>query len=112
MENIAQVGMSRCYKVRPSAVFALKPPQSVVFFVHTSIGSALSVILYFLVLLGVFISHALTASIFGDQTISKCSCNLFLVVEPTGRTSFSDLQCHSCDQSCCLSGVVFITFLT
>ena len=36
--------------------------------------------------------------------------NLFLVVERTNRislASFSDLQCHACDQSCCLSGVVF-----
>ena len=36
--------------------------------------------------------------------------NLFLVVERTNRislASFSDLQCHAHDQSCCLSGVVF-----
>ena len=35
------------------------------------------------------------------QTISNCSCNLFLVIEPTGRislASFSDLQCYTRDQ--------------
>ena len=40
------------------------------------------------------------ASVFHDTTISKRSCNLFLVIEPTGRislASFSDLQCHACD---------------
>ena len=35
---------------------------------------------------------------FPCQTISKCSFNLFLVIEPTGLVSFSDLQCHACDQ--------------
>ena len=42
--------------------------------------------------------------------ISKCSYNLFLVVERTNRislASFTDLQCHARDQLCCLSGVVF-----
>ena len=36
--------------------------------------------------------------------------HLFLVVERTNRISlvnFSDLQCHTRDQLCCLSGVVF-----
>ena len=36
--------------------------------------------------------------------------NLFLVIKRTNRislASFSDLQCHACDQSCCLSEVVF-----
>ena len=38
-------------------------------------------------------------SIFGDQTISKCPCNLFLVIEPIGTVVayFSDLQCHAHD---------------
>ena len=38
------------------------------------------------------------AAIFGDKDISKCSYNLFLVVEQTNRislASFSDLQCHA-----------------
>ena len=64
----------------------------------SAVSQASSDILYFLViLLGVFISSARTASIFSDQTISKYSCSLFLVVEPTSRfslASFSDLQCH------------------
>ena len=37
------------------------------------------------------------------------------VIEPTGRisvVSFSNLQFHARDQSCCLRGVVFVTFLT
>ena len=41
--------------------------------------------------------------------ISKYLYNLFLAVERTRRislASFSDLQCHVRDQSCCLSGVV------
>ena len=36
-------------RVKPSAVFASRHPPSVVFFIHTNIGSALSAILYFLV---------------------------------------------------------------
>ena len=54
------------------------------------------------------------AAIFGDKDISKCSYNLFLVVERTNRislASFSDLQCLAHDQSCCLSGVVFESFV-
>ena len=84
-------------------------PSRVVFFVHTSIGGALSAILYFLVVwLGATFSSTQTALIFGDQDISKCLCNLFLVVERTNRISlakFSDVQCHAHDQSCCLSGI-------
>ena len=52
------------------------------FFVHTSIGGALSVILYFLVVwLGAIFSSTQTAVIFGDQDISKCLDDLFLVVD-------------------------------
>ena len=60
--------------------------------------------------LGAIFSSTQTAAIFGDKDISKCLTNLFLVVEGTNRislASFSDLQCHACDQSCCLSGAVF-----
>ena len=45
-----------------------------------------------------------------NYQLSKCLTNLFLVVERTNRissASFGDLQSHACDQSCCLSGVVF-----
>ena len=41
-----------------------------------------------------------TTAILGDKGISKCSYNLFLVVELTNRISlagFSDLQCHARD---------------
>ena len=61
--------------------------------------------------LGAIFSSTQTAVIFGDKDISKCLTNLFLVVEQTNRislTSFSDLQCHTRDQLCCLSGVVFM----
>ena len=95
---------------KPSAVFALRHPPSAAFFIHSSIGSALTVILYFLVVwLGAIFSSTQTAVIFGDQDISKCLTNLFLAVEQTNRISlanFSDLQYHARDQSCCLSGVV------
>ena len=64
--------------------------------------------------LGAIFSSTQTAAIFGDKDISKCSYNLFLVVERTNRislASFSDLQCHTLDQSCCLSGVMFESFV-
>ena len=70
------------HEVKPSAVFALRHLPSAVFFIHTSIGSALSVILHFLVVwLGVIFSSTQTTVIFGDQDISKCLTNLFLVLE-------------------------------
>ena len=97
------------YKAKPSAVFASRHPPSTVFFIHTSIGGHLTVILYFLVVwLGANFSSTQTAAIFSDQDISKCLTNLFLVVDRTNRislASFSDLQCHARDQLCCLSGV-------
>ena len=55
-------------------------------------------------------SLVLKPPVFGDKDISKYLTNLFLVVEQTNRislASFSDLQRHARDQSCCLSGVVF-----
>ena len=84
------------HEAKPSAVFASRHPPSAIFFVHTSIGGALSVILYFLVVwLGAIFSSTQTAAIFSDQDISKCLYNLFLVVEQTNRislASFSNLQ--------------------
>ena len=86
------------------------PPEYCIFRTHKQ-GGALSVILYFLVIwLRAIFSSTQTAVIFGDQDISKYSYNLFLVVEQTigiSLASFSDLQCHTPDQSCYLSGVVF-----
>ena len=90
------------------------PPEYCIFCTHKQ-GGALSVILYFLVIwLGGIFSSTQTAAIFGDKDISKCLTNLFLVVERTYRiilASFSDLQCHARDQSCCLGGVVFKSFV-
>ena len=57
--------------------------------------------------LGAIFSSTQTAAIFGDKDISKCLTILFLVIERISLASFSDLQCHAHDQSCCLSGVVF-----
>ena len=60
-------------------------------FTHKNIGGTWSVILYFiLVLLGAFILSAWTTSIF--QTISKCSYNLYLVVEKTGKISLGNFS--------------------
>ena len=63
---------------------------SAVFFMHTSIGGALSDILYFLVvwLREIFYS-AQTAASFVEHDISKCLNNLFLVLEQTNRVSFA-----------------------
>ena len=73
-------------EAKPSAVFALRHLPSAVFFIHTSIGGALTVILYFLVVwLRAIFSSTQTAAIFSDQDISKCLTNLFLVVERTNR---------------------------
>ena len=87
------------------------PPEYCIFRTHKQ-GSALSVILYFLVVwLGVIFSSTQTAATFGDKDISKCSYNLFLVVEQTNRislASFSDLQCLARDQLCCLSFKSFV----
>ena len=61
------------HEAKPSAVFASRHPPSAVFFIHTSIGSALTVILYFLVVwLGAIFSSTQTTAIFSDQDISKC----------------------------------------
>ena len=82
------------------------PPECCIFHTHKQ-GGVLSVILYFLVVwLRAIFSSTQTAVIFGDQDISKCLTNLFIVVEQTNMinlASFSDLQCHAYDQSCCLS---------
>jgi len=72
---------------------------------HFSYKQALSDILNFLVIwLGeIFCSSRATAN-FGDQDISKCLNNLFLVVEWTDRINLAVLvtyvQCCACDQSC------------
>ena len=70
------------HEAKPSAIFSSRHPPSALLHVHKSIGGALSVILYFLVVwLGVIFSSTQTVVIFGYQDISKCLTNLFLVVE-------------------------------
>ena len=55
------------HEAKPSAVFASRHPSSAVFFIHTSIGGALTVILYFLVVwFRAIFSSTQTAAIFGD----------------------------------------------
>ena len=55
------------HEAKPSAVFASRHPSSVVFFIHTNIGGALTVILYFLVVwFRAIFSSTQTAAIFGD----------------------------------------------
>ena len=92
------------------------PPEYCIFRTHKQ-GGALSdnyIVLPGHVWLGAIFSSTQTAVIFGDKDISKCSYNPFLVVERTNRislASFSDLQCYARDQSCCLSGIVFESFV-
>ena len=63
---------------------------------HTSIGGALTVILYFLViLLGVIFSSAQTAAIFSYQDYSECLDSIFLVVEQTDRLVWLVLVIYS-----------------
>ena len=68
------------HSASPHAVFASRYPSSAVFFIHTSIGGALTVtLLYFLVVwLRAIFSNTQTAATFGDQDISKCLTSLFL----------------------------------
>ena len=74
MENTAQ-GKAEC------CICLETPPECCIFRTHTQ-GGALTVTLYFLVVwLGVIFSSTQTAAIFGDQDISKCLTDLFLVVE-------------------------------
>ena len=99
------------HSASPRAVLASRHTPSYCIFRTHKQGGALSIILYFLaVWLGAIFSSTQTAAVFGDKDISKYLTNLFLVAEQTNRiglASFSDLQCHARDQSCCLSGVVF-----
>ena len=58
------------HEAKPSAVFASRHSPSAVFFIHTSIGGALTVILYFLVVwLGV---SGQISAIFAHQDVSEC----------------------------------------
>ena len=91
------------HETKPSAVFVSRHPPSAVFFIHTSIGSALHVILYFLVVWLGLVPKLLRFSVI------RISVSVYTMYERTNRiseASFSDLQCHSRDQSCCLSGVM------
>ena len=107
--NTAQ-GKAKC-------CFCLETPPKYCIFRTRKQGGALSdnyIVLPGHVWLGMIFSSTQTAAIFGDKDINKCSYNLFRVVERTNRislASFSNLQCHTHDQSCCLSGVVFKSFV-
>jgi len=99
MENTAPGGVLRdSYSTKQSRVLydSRDMHLSGVFFIHTSIGGALSDILYFLVVwLGeIFYSSQATAN-FGDQDISKCLNNLFLVVEQTDRIGLAVLVTYN-----------------
>ena len=75
-----------------------------------SIVSSLSDILYFLVVwLGeIFYSSQATAN-FGDQDISKCLNNLFLIVEQTDRISLAILVTYNV--AYCICPIKHITVL-
>ena len=86
------------------------PPSTVFLYTQARRCFKCYIVLSGRVWLGAIFSSTQTAAIFGDKDISKCLTNLFLVVERTNMislASFSDLQCHASDQSCCLSGVMF-----
>jgi len=82
MENTARGGVLRySYSTRRSRVLydSRDMHPSAAFFIHTSIGSALSDILYFLVVwLGEIFCCSQATVNFGDQDISRCLNNLFL----------------------------------
>ena len=90
------------HEAKPSAVFASRHPR-VLYFSYTQARWCFKcyIVLPSRVWLGAIFSSTQTA---GHKDISKCLTNLFLVVEQTNRislVSFSHLQCHARDQSCC-----------
>ena len=94
--------------MKPSAVFATRQHLSAAFFIHTSTGGALSVLLYFLViLLGVIFLGTQIASIFSYQTISKLSYNLFVLVERFGKISLTIVPSV---WGCCFNSPVILLF--
>ena len=113
MENTVQGVCREANTARGKAeccIYLETPPEYCIFRTHKQ-GGALRVILYFLVVwLGVIFSSTQTAVIFSVQDNSKCLTNLLLVVERINRiifASFSNLQRHAHDQSCCLGGIEF-----
>ena len=71
------------------------PPEYCMFHTHKQ-GGVLTVILYFLVIwLRAIFSSTQTAAIFDDQDISKCSYNLFLVVEQAKRLVWLVLEIYN-----------------
>ena len=61
------------HEAKPCAVFASRHSPSAVLFIHTSIGSALIVILYFLVVwVGATFLSGQIAAIFAHQDVSEC----------------------------------------
>ena len=65
--------VERLHETKLSAVFASRHPMSAVFFIHTSIGSALTVILHLLVVwLGATFLSSQIAAISAHQDVSEC----------------------------------------
>ena len=87
------------HEAKPSAVFASRYPRVPLYFSYTQARRCFKCYMVLhadRVWLGAIFSSAQTAAIFGDKDISRCSYNLFLVVERTNRislASFSNLQC-------------------
>jgi len=74
--------------------------MSAVFFLHISKGSALSNILYLLV-----IFHVAVFSPLGFLVIRlSVNVHIYSISSVESLCSFSNLQCHTRDQSCSLNG--------
>ena len=77
------------HKEKPSAVLVMRYPLSATLIVHTCNSTLKGYIVFYIHL--IHISHF-------NQNTSKCSYNLFLTIEQTGRislASFNDLQSHT-----------------
>ena len=77
-------------EAKPSAVFASRHPR-VLYCSYTQARRCFKcyIVLPGCVWLGAIFSSTQTAAIFGDKDISKCSYNLFLVVERTNMISLA-----------------------
>ena len=93
------------HEVKPSAVFSLRHPPSAVFFIHTSLGSALTVILYFLVIwLGAIFSSTQTAATFGHAGTGYSHFLPFIHSYNASNTLFTDFtNLYSYSMACVTS---------
>ena len=96
------------HSTSPCAVLASRHPPSAVFFIHTSVGGALTVTLYFLVvwLRATFLIGQI-AAIFAHQDVSECLWDPCLAVGRSSWASFSKKLWCTHDQLCCSSEVKF-----